>query len=112
MATFTALTTLPGKAAAEALGAAMERLDPELAAVIRFASCPAFRAYEGRMAADIEASGFEPPAILCVGRAVLMRQVLDWHEETGDVEDVDEQFSFQMAQDRPISTSSPRTTKV
>ncbi|MDR9394269.1 MAG: uroporphyrinogen-III C-methyltransferase [Roseovarius sp.] len=31
-----------------------------------------------RMPADIEASGMEPPAILCVGRAVLMRQVLDW----------------------------------
>ncbi|WP_298972149.1 50S ribosomal protein L11 methyltransferase [uncultured Roseobacter sp.] len=29
MPTFTALTTLPGKAAAEKLGAAMERLDPE-----------------------------------------------------------------------------------
>lgn len=32
----------------------------------------------GRMAADIEASGLEPPAILCIGRSVLMRQVLDW----------------------------------
>ncbi len=32
----------------------------------------------GRMAADIEASGMEPPAILCIGRSVLMRQVLDW----------------------------------
>ncbi|MGR3584704.1 MAG: uroporphyrinogen-III C-methyltransferase, partial [Pseudooceanicola nanhaiensis] len=32
----------------------------------------------GRMAADIAAAGLEPPAILCVGRSVLMRQVLDW----------------------------------
>nr|WP_224380168.1 uroporphyrinogen-III C-methyltransferase [Roseovarius carneus] len=32
----------------------------------------------GHMAADIEASGLEPPAILCIGRSVLMRQVLDW----------------------------------
>ncbi|CUH62940.1 Uroporphyrinogen-III C-methyltransferase [Thalassovita gelatinovora] len=32
----------------------------------------------GQMAADIAASGLEPPAILCVGRSVLMRQVLDW----------------------------------
>ncbi|MYM54128.1 uroporphyrinogen-III C-methyltransferase [Thalassovita mangrovi] len=32
----------------------------------------------GRMAADIEGSNLEPPAILCVGRSVLMRQVLDW----------------------------------
>ncbi|MEL7259298.1 MAG: uroporphyrinogen-III C-methyltransferase [Pseudomonadota bacterium] len=32
----------------------------------------------GHMARDIENSGLEPPAILCVGRSVLMRQVLDW----------------------------------
>ncbi len=32
----------------------------------------------GRMASDIEASTLEPPAILCIGRSVLMRQVLDW----------------------------------
>ncbi len=33
----------------------INRIDPELAAVIRFASCPAFRHYEGRMAVDIAA---------------------------------------------------------
>ncbi len=32
----------------------------------------------GTMAKDIAQSGLEPPAILCVGRSVLMRQVLDW----------------------------------
>lgn len=32
----------------------------------------------GGMAEDIAASTLEPPAILCVGRSVLMRQVLDW----------------------------------
>ncbi|MDM8165381.1 uroporphyrinogen-III C-methyltransferase [Roseovarius sp.] len=32
----------------------------------------------GGMARDIAASTLEPPAILCVGRSVLMRQVLDW----------------------------------
>lgn len=32
----------------------------------------------GAMPDDIAASGLEPPAILCVGRSVLMRQVLDW----------------------------------
>ncbi|WP_306152594.1 uroporphyrinogen-III C-methyltransferase [Roseovarius sp. MMSF_3281] len=32
----------------------------------------------GTMAHDIGQSGLEPPAILCVGRSVLMRQVLDW----------------------------------
>lgn len=31
-----------------------------------------------RMATDIDDSGMEPPAILCIGRSVLMRQVLDW----------------------------------
>ena len=33
----------------------LDRLDPELAAVIRFASCPPFRHYEGRMAVDLAA---------------------------------------------------------
>ncbi|WP_424967638.1 uroporphyrinogen-III C-methyltransferase [Dinoroseobacter sp. S375] len=32
----------------------------------------------GRVAEDIAESGLTPPAIICVGRAVLMRQVLDW----------------------------------
>jgi uroporphyrin-III C-methyltransferase len=32
----------------------------------------------GSMTNDIATSGLEPPAILCVGRSVLMRQVLDW----------------------------------
>ncbi|MGI3168708.1 uroporphyrinogen-III C-methyltransferase [Pseudooceanicola sp. C21-150M6] len=32
----------------------------------------------GRMVADIAAAELEPPAILCIGRSVLMRQVLDW----------------------------------
>ncbi len=32
----------------------------------------------GQMTDDITQSGLEPPAILCVGRSVLMRQVLDW----------------------------------
>lgn len=31
-----------------------------------------------RAADDIAASGLEPPAVICVGRAVLMRQALDW----------------------------------
>lgn len=33
----------------------IDNVDPELAEVIRFASCPAFREYEGRMAIDIAA---------------------------------------------------------
>ncbi|MGB5559406.1 MAG: uroporphyrinogen-III C-methyltransferase [Paracoccaceae bacterium] len=32
----------------------------------------------GTIEADIAANGIEPPAIICVGRSVLMRQVLDW----------------------------------
>lgn len=32
----------------------------------------------GQLETDLTASGLEPPAIICVGRSVLMRQVLDW----------------------------------
>lgn len=31
-----------------------------------------------QLAQDIDAAQLEPPAILCIGRSVLMRQVLDW----------------------------------
>ncbi|MBA85075.1 uroporphyrinogen-III C-methyltransferase [Thalassobius sp. S69A] len=31
-----------------------------------------------RLETDIAAQGMQPPAILCVGRSVLLRQVLDW----------------------------------
>jgi len=31
-----------------------------------------------RLADDIDASALEPPAIICIGRNVLMRQALDW----------------------------------
>jgi N-acyl-D-aspartate/D-glutamate deacylase len=48
----------------------LDRLDPNLAEVIRFASCPAFRDYEGRMAVDIAAEqGVEPTDVI--------RQVLE-----------------------------------
>ncbi|MDQ2088345.1 uroporphyrinogen-III C-methyltransferase [Marimonas arenosa] len=53
----------------------------EPVAVVSQATTPDQKVLEttlGKMAADIEASGMEPPAIVCVGRAVLMRQVLDW----------------------------------
>ncbi|MDH3678885.1 MAG: D-aminoacylase [Acidimicrobiia bacterium] len=43
----------------------LDRLDPELAEVIRFASCPAFRPYEGRMATDIAAEqGVQPVDVI------------------------------------------------
>ena len=32
----------------------------------------------GRAAADVAAAGIEPPAVICLGRAVLMRRALDW----------------------------------
>ena len=32
----------------------------------------------GTVVDDIASAGLEPPAIICVGRSVLMRQVLDW----------------------------------
>lgn len=32
----------------------------------------------GTAAADIAAAALEPPAIICIGQSVLMRQVLDW----------------------------------
>ena len=53
----------------------------EPCAVVCAATTPDERVLEttlGRMAADIADAGLEPPAILCVGRSVLMRQVLDW----------------------------------
>jgi N-acyl-D-amino-acid deacylase len=43
----------------------LDRLDPELAEVIRFATCPAFRHYEGRMAADLAAEqGVTPSDVI------------------------------------------------
>ncbi len=32
----------------------------------------------GTLEVDIAAAGLEPPAVICVGRSVLMRQALDW----------------------------------
>ncbi len=43
----------------------LDRLDPNLAEVIRFASCPAFREYEGRMATEVAAEqGVEPVDVI------------------------------------------------
>ncbi len=35
----------------------------------------------GKVVADVEVAGLEPPAVICVGRSVLMRQVLDWQAQ-------------------------------
>lgn len=39
----------------------------------------------GEIVADIAASGMSPPAIICVGSSVLMRQVLDWQSMAAGV---------------------------
>src|SRR6056297_1824170 len=56
--------------------------DPsEPCAVVCDATTPRQRVLEstlGAVVADSAASGIEPPAIICIGRSVLMRQVLDW----------------------------------
>lgn len=49
--------------------------------------------YKGSDAAGKMASSYEE-------KIAWLRQVLDWHEETGDSGDVAEQFSFGLAQDR------------
>ncbi len=49
--------------------------------VVCEASLPGQRVLEttlGAVAADIAAAGLAPPAVICVGRAVLLRQALDW----------------------------------
>ncbi|MEO1599736.1 MAG: uroporphyrinogen-III C-methyltransferase [Pseudomonadota bacterium] len=35
----------------------------------------------GRAAADVEAAGLTPPAIICIGRVALLRQALDWQAQ-------------------------------
>lgn len=53
----------------------------EPVAVVSNATLPGMKVLEttlARAAADVAAEGIEPPAIVCVGRVVLMRQVLDW----------------------------------
>ncbi|MFT4743197.1 MAG: uroporphyrin-III C-methyltransferase [Yoonia sp.] len=39
----------------------------------------------GTIVADIAAAGMEPPAIICVGQSVLMRQVLDWQGQAAGI---------------------------
>ncbi len=65
---------------AKALMAAGRAAD-EPCAAIASATTPRQRVLETTLAAladDIAAAGMEPPAMLCIGRAVLMRQALDW----------------------------------
>jgi uroporphyrin-III C-methyltransferase len=75
---YMAIKTLPSISAS--LIAAGRSTD-EPVAIIMDATLPTMRVLEttlGRAAADLAASGLEPPAILCIGRVALMRQALDW----------------------------------
>ncbi len=57
------------------------RAKDEPVAVVTHATTPAQQVLEttlGKLVVDLEASTLSPPAIICVGRSVKMRQVLDW----------------------------------
>jgi uroporphyrin-III C-methyltransferase len=74
------------KHAAEIAGAliAAGRPGDEPVAVVVSATTAAEQVLEttlARLPADLADSGLEPPAILCVGRAVLLRQALDWQTQ-------------------------------
>ncbi|SLN10921.1 Uroporphyrinogen-III C-methyltransferase [Pseudoruegeria aquimaris] len=71
------------KHAPQIAGALLEAGRPadEPVAVVSEATTAAQKVLEttlGTLVADLAASDLEPPAIICVGRSVLMRQVLDW----------------------------------
>ena len=60
----------------------------EPAAVVTTATTVDQRVLEttlGTIVADIANAGMEPPAIICVGQSVLMRQVLDWQGQAAGV---------------------------
>jgi uroporphyrin-III C-methyltransferase len=68
-----------GKIAADLIAGGRDPADP--VGVVTQASLPDQQVLEttlGRVEADIEAAKLTPPAVICVGRAVLMRQALDW----------------------------------
>jgi len=67
------------------------RAPSEPVAIVTQATTPNQQVLEttlGHAVADIEASGLTPPAIICVGRVVEMRQVLDWSSKR-DQRDLD-----------------------
>jgi len=68
-----------GRIAAELIAGGRDPGEP--VAVVTEATLPGQRVLEttlARVEADLAASDLVPPAIICIGRAVLMRQVLDW----------------------------------
>jgi len=75
---YMAIKTLPS--ICESLMAA-GRAPDEPVAIIADATLPTMRVVETTLAnaaADLKASGVQPPAILCIGRVALMRRALDW----------------------------------
>ncbi len=56
----------------------------------------------GTIVEDIETAGMEPPAIICVGRSVLMRQVLDWR---GHIEGIAPRNLDPLGRGRPAETA-------
>ena len=75
---YMAMKTLP-KIAAALIGAG--RSPDEPVAVVSDATLPGQRVLEttlARAAADAAAAGLQPPAVVCIGRVVAMREVLDW----------------------------------
>ncbi len=75
---YMAIKTLP-KIAAALIAAGRSPHEP--VAIVSDATLPTQRVLEtalGRAAEDAAAADVEPPAIVCIGRVVAMRQVLDW----------------------------------
>lgn len=61
----------------------------EPVAVVARATLPDMRVLEttlGEAAAAVEREAMEPPAIICIGRVVLMRQAIDWLAQAGGAE--------------------------
>ncbi len=75
---YMAIKTLP-KISAALIGAGRSPHEP--VAVVSDATLPGQRVLEttlGQAARDVEAAGIQPPAVVCIGPVVAMRQVLDW----------------------------------
>jgi uroporphyrin-III C-methyltransferase len=71
-----------GRIAGALLAAGRPAAEP--VAVVVNATLPGEQVLEttlGALEADLAASRLEPPAIVCVGRGVAMRQVLDWQAQ-------------------------------
>ena len=75
---YMAIKTLPKIAAALIAGG---RDPAEPVAVVTNATLPDMQVLETRLdraAGDVTRAGIEPPAIICIGKVVRMRAVLDW----------------------------------